>query len=94
MDPVTLTELDERQRAEVTRRWQVLRPVVQDGVPLAVAARDAGAPLRSAQCWLARYRAGGLAALARTDRSDRGCRRLPAELVRLLVGTNERTWSL
>lgn len=32
MHPVALTGLDERQRAEVTRRWQVLRPVVQDGV--------------------------------------------------------------
>lgn len=48
------------------RRWQVRRPVVQDGVRLAVAAREAGVPLRSAQRWLARYRAGGLAALART----------------------------
>jgi putative transposase len=86
MHPVALAELDERQRAEVTRRWQVLRPVVQDGVPLTVAARDAGVPLRSAQRWLGRYRTGGLAALARAGRSDRGRRRLPPELVRLVEG--------
>jgi putative transposase len=86
VDAATLTELDEQQRAVVTRRWQVLRPFVQDGVPLTVAARDAGVPLRSAQRWLARYRSGGLAALARAGRSDRGARHLPEELVRLVEG--------
>jgi hypothetical protein len=42
-----LAELDEQQRATVTRRWQVLRPVVQDGVPLTVAARVGGGGYRS-----------------------------------------------
>ena len=37
---------------------------------------------QAAQRWLARYRAGGLTALARRPRADRGTRRLPAELVR------------
>lgn len=83
---MALAELGQWQRAEVTRRWQVLRPVVQDSVPLAAAARDAGVPQRSAQRWLARYRTGGLVALARTGRADRGARRLPPELVRLVEG--------
>lgn len=43
-------------------------------------------PLRSAERWMARYRRSGLAGLARTDRSDRGHRRLPAQLVRLVEG--------
>jgi putative transposase len=72
--PAPLTELDEQERAQVLRRWSVLRPVVQDDVPLAVAARDAGVPLRTAQRWLARYRSSGLAGLVRTSRSDRGTR--------------------
>jgi len=84
--PATLAELDERQRAVVMRRRAVLRPVVQEGVPLTVAARDGGVPLRSAERWLARYRAAGLTGLARADRSDRGRRRLPQELVRLVEG--------
>lgn len=90
MEAATLTELDEQQRAVVTRRWPVLRPFVQDGVPLTVAARDAGVPLRSAQRWLARYRSAGLAALARAGRSDRGARHLPEELVRLVEGLASR----
>lgn len=68
------------------RRWAVLRPHVQDGVLLAVAAREAGVPLRTAQRWLARYRADGVVGLARTARADRGQRRVPAELVRLIEG--------
>ena len=51
-NPTTLAELDEGQRAVVMRRWAVLRPVVQDDVPLTVAARAGGVPLRSAQRWL------------------------------------------
>lgn len=54
----------------------MLRPHLQDGVPLAAAVRHAGEPQRTAQRWLARYRAGALAALARAERPtevDVGC---------------------
>lgn len=67
-------------------RWQVLRPHVEDGVPLARAARQAGVPERTAQRWLSRYRADGLTGLRRTTRSDQRTRRLPAELVALIEG--------
>ena len=43
-------------------------------------------PLRTAQRWLARYRADGLAGLARPQRSDRGVRRTRPELVALIEG--------
>lgn len=81
-----LAELDERQCEEAMRRWRVLRPSIEDGVPLAVAARGAGVSLRSAQRWMTRYRRDGLVALARSPRSDRGQRRLPAELVAVIEG--------
>jgi len=42
----------------------VLRPHLEDGVPLAQVAREAGVPERTAQRRLARYREGGLAGLA------------------------------
>jgi len=82
----SLAGLGPEQQALAGRRWEVLRPHVQDGVPLARAARDAQVPLRTAQRWLVRYRTGGLVALARPDRSDRGVRRTPPELVRLVEG--------
>lgn len=64
----------------------VLRPHLEEGVPLTRAAEAAGVPLRTAQRWLARYRQGGLTALVRQPRSDRGKRRLPVELQSFIEG--------
>jgi putative transposase len=46
-------------------RFQVLKAHLHDSVPLARVAAAAGVPLRTVQRWLARYRAAGLAGLAR-----------------------------
>ena len=59
-------------------RFRLLRPHLEDGVPLARVAREQGIVLRTAQRWLRRYRAQGLAGLARQPRADRGHRQLPA----------------
>lgn len=67
-------------------RLAVLRPHLDDGVPLTLVAKQAGVPERTARRWLAAYRAGGPAALNRAPRSDRGRRRLPAELVTAIEG--------
>ena len=67
-------------------RWQVLRPHLDDRVPLSRAADEAGVALRTAQRWLTRYRADGMAGLARSARTDRGTQRLPDELRLLIEG--------
>jgi putative transposase len=85
MEP-TLAACTEEERQEAMARFAVLRPHLNDGVPLSEAACDAGVPLRSAQRWLARYRATGLAGLVRAKRSDPGHRKFPAELVHLIEG--------
>jgi len=65
----------------------VLRPHLFDGVPLTRAAAAAAVPLRTAQRWLASYKADGAAGLIRAPRSDRAKRRrIPAELVTLIEG--------
>lgn len=75
------------ERAETIDRFAVLRPHLEDGVPLTRAAREAGVPFRTAQRWLARYRQGGLAGLLDRPRSDRGrSHGLPPELERLIEG--------
>jgi putative transposase len=55
-------------------------------VALVHAARAAGVPERTAQRWLARYREGGLVGLAAPQRSDRGGRRMPDDLVAVIEG--------
>lgn len=78
--------LDEQRRAEAMTRFAVLRPHLEEGVPLTRAAGEAGIPVRTAERWLARYRQGGLASLARPNRRDAGTHRFPAELVALVEG--------
>jgi putative transposase len=67
-------------------RWAVLRPYVEDGVPLARAAEQAGVPLRTAQRWLARYRTAGRAGLARSMRTDARVRKIPDQMLLLIEG--------
>ena len=81
-----LAALTEEQRLQAMVRFTVLRPHIDEGIPLSEAARDAGVPLRSAQRWLARYRASGLVGLARAKRSDASERKFPAQLVELIEG--------
>lgn len=84
--PRSLAALPEHARATAMARWETLRPAVEDGVPLTRAAADAGVTPRTAQRWLAAYRASGLVGLAPPVRSDRGSRRTHAGLVAFVEG--------
>jgi putative transposase len=81
-----LATLSETGRAEAHRRWLVLRPHLEDGVPLTRVAAQSGIPHRTLQRWLARHRTGGLAGLGRTGRADRGRSRFPGPLRLLAEG--------
>jgi len=74
------------QRRQALARWQLLRPHLEDGVPLVRVAGQHGVPERTLRRWLAGYRAGGLAGLVRRARSDKGSRRMPRELQLLIEG--------
>src|SRR6266436_8737228 len=55
--------------------------------PLLSVAREAGVSLRTTQRWVARYRDGGLRALARDDRADCGKRRaISPKLIEFVEG--------
>ncbi len=78
--------LDEQRRKQAMIRFAMLRPCLEEGVPLTRAASEAGIPVRTAERWLARYRRGGLVGLARPGRRDAGTHRSPAALVALIEG--------
>lgn len=78
--------MSEQDRDAAMRRFAVLRPHLEDDVPLARSAHAAGVAERTARRWLAAYRAGGLGALARGVRADEGSRRMPEELRLLIEG--------
>jgi putative transposase len=81
-----LTGLTAAQRESVLARWRVLRAHLEDGRPLVRVAAGADVPERTLRRWLADYRDGGLAALARRPRSDKGTRKMPPELKLLIEG--------
>jgi putative transposase len=86
-----LAGLGEDARAEAHRRWLVLRPHIEDGVPLARVAAQCEVPYRTLQRWLSRYQAGGLVGLVRSQRADRGRSGFPEELRLLAEGLALRT---
>ena len=85
-DRPPLTRLTEAPRALALDRFNLLRPHLEEGVPLTQVAEEAQIPLRTAQRWVARYRQCGLAGLVRPHRKDAGTHRLPAALQELIEG--------
>ncbi|WP_207543698.1 Mu transposase C-terminal domain-containing protein [Salipiger marinus] len=86
MGKQTDVSLPADRRGEAMTRFAILRPHMEDGVPLVRAAEAAGVPVRTARRWLARFRQDGVAGLARKERADRGRRKLPDGLVRTVEG--------
>jgi putative transposase len=85
--PVSLTSLSEEQRAEASARFEILRPVLEEGVSQAQIARTHQLSKSAVQRWVARYREQGLAGLATTARKDKGTsRRLPQQAITLVEG--------
>ncbi len=84
--PPALACLSEQQRKDAMARLAILRLHLEQQVPLARAARQAGVAMRTAQRWLTRYHADGLAGLVRPVRRDAGNRKLSADFATLIEG--------
>ncbi len=59
-----LTYLMEEERNRAFARFQLLRPLLEAGVPLATLSRQHQLPLRTMHRWVARYQQQGLVGLA------------------------------
>src|SRR3954453_6422287 len=69
--PASLSGLTDEARSRALARFQIIRPFLEDGVPLTQVAREQGLVLRTARRWVDRYRREGLAGLARKERGDK-----------------------
>ena len=76
----SLTGLTGEARSCALARFQIIRPFLEDGVPLTQIAQDQGLVLRTARRWVDRYRREGLVGLARRERNDKDKRKLAAPL--------------
>ena len=82
-----LTEFTDTQRAEALKHLQVIRPFLEDGVPLTRIAAEHQLQLRTLRRWVQRYRADGLAGLVRPMRKDKGHKRVvTAQMQHLIEG--------
>ena len=85
--PVALTSLSEEQRAEAHARFELLRPVLEEGVSQAHIVRTHQLLKSAVQRWVKRYREQGLAGLVTTERKDKGkARILPDQAITLVEG--------
>ena len=66
--PDSLSGLTDEARSRALARFQVIRPFLEDGVPLTQIAREQGLILRTARRWVDRYRREGLTGLPRKER--------------------------
>ncbi|MEO0622264.1 MAG: Mu transposase C-terminal domain-containing protein [Pseudomonadota bacterium] len=74
-------------RDAALERFRILRPHLEDGVPLRAIARGSDVSPRTLSYWKRRYEADGLGGLQRCRREDRGTRRsISARLVELAEG--------
>ena len=74
-------------REQALERFRIVRPSLEDGVPLARLAREHGLQLRRLQRWVRAYRQQGLDGLAFHARADQGQRRpVSVELEQLIEG--------
>jgi putative transposase len=78
--------LTEDQRRAALDRFQILRPHLEEGVPLARIAQEHHLGVRTLSRWAAHYRQFGLAGLCRKPRSDRDQRKMSPTLQQFIEG--------
>jgi putative transposase len=83
--PLALVEYSEAQRAKALERFRLLRPFLEEGVPLTEVVSTQEVSLATARRWVARYRQRGLAGLTALPRRDRGYPRCMTEELKQLI---------
>src|SRR6516225_5968604 len=78
--------LTEDQRRAALARFQILRPYLEEGVPLARIAQEHSLSVRTLNRWAADYHRLGLAGLCRKSRNDRDQRKMSLTLQQFIEG--------
>ena len=82
-----LNELTDSQRQLALKRYRLIEPFIKKVMPLVTICKENDIPLRTARDWVCRYQKGGLVALSRMPRNDKGKHRhLSQELYQLIEG--------
>src|SRR5947209_8675472 len=82
----SLSRLSDEAGVRALARFQIIRPFLEDGIPLTQIAREQNVTLRTARRWVQRYRREGLSGLARKERDDKDRRKLTPALQQVIEG--------
>ena len=77
---LSLTELDEQERAEAIARYKIILPFLEGQATLKAVAQAHSVAYRTAQRWVSCYRQSGLVGLARKPRRDMNQRHVEPKL--------------
>jgi putative transposase len=80
-----LSALTETQRTQALKRFQLIHPFLQDGVPLTTIASSHQLSVRTLRRFVQQYRTHGLAGLIRASRKDQGQRRSVTTLLQPVI---------
>ena len=78
--------LTEEERSFALKRFQILRPFLEDGVPLVRIAQENNLGVRTVYRWAENYRERGLAGLCRKARGDKSKRQMSPTLEKVIEG--------
>jgi putative transposase len=81
-----LSNVSDAERALALQRFQIIRPFLEDQMPLPEVALKAGISLRAARYGVKRYQQGGLVALGRKIRFDRDKPQLCSNVQQFIEG--------
>jgi putative transposase len=70
-DAIELSGLCDTERSRALTRFEIIRPFLEDGVPLTRLAKEQQIVLHTARRWVERYRKSGVAGLIRKERNDK-----------------------
>ena len=84
-DSRPLVSLTEEQRTQALERFHLLRPFLEEGVPLTHLAVEHHLSVRTLRRWVQQCRAVGLAGLVRSPREDQGHRRSVSSTLQQLI---------
>src|SRR5271157_2274626 len=78
--------LTEKERSFALGRFRILRPFLEDGIPLARIAQETQLHVSTLHRWVKKYRQLGLAGLSRQPRTDKSRRRMSPTLQQFIEG--------
>lgn len=75
-DAAVLSAYSDLARVQALERFKIIRPFLEESMPLPTLAQQHDVSMRTLQRWVQQYQQGGLVALCRKSRTDRGTHRV------------------